>query len=178
MSEFEWFLYKEIKMSIIWEYQYYKMFGRIRFFKADRCINDESLRAFNKNKIDAKEIVSFDSGLFDLEEIKAYNNKHRAEQILLIMVRPDVNLIDEHLVSVIDVFTFCGYDLVEMNTCISAITNCGAYFDNAVDYGNLNEYGLLSNYLDAVKTQILLRDHYPDENHAYCEVVEVWRKLK
>lgn len=64
-----------------------------------------------------------------------------------------------------------------MNTCISAINNCGANFDNAIDYGNLNEYGLMSNYLDTVKAQILLRNNYPDENHAYCEVVEVWRKL-
>ena len=34
----------------------------------------------------------------------------------------------------------------------------------------------MSIYLDVVKTQNLLREHYPDENHAYCEVVEVWRK--
>jgi hypothetical protein len=166
-----------MKMAIIWKYQHCEMFGRTRFFKADRCINNESIRAFNKNKIDAKEIVSFDSGLFDLEELRVYNNKDIAEQILLIMVRPDVNIIDKHLVSDIDTFTFCGYDLVEMDTCISAITNCGVGFDNAVDYGNLNEYGLVPNYLDVVKTQILLRDNYPDENHAYCEVVEVWRKL-
>jgi hypothetical protein len=164
-------------MAIIWEYQHYEMFGRTKVFKADRCINNESMRAFNKNKIDAKEIVSFDSGLFDLEELRIYNNEYIAEQILLIMVRPDVNIIDEHLVSDIDTFTFCGYDLVEMDTCISAITNCGADFDNAVNYGDLNEYGLVSNYLDAVKTQILLRDNYPNENHANCEVVEVWRKL-
>lgn len=86
-------------------------------------------------------------------------------------------MIDVQTVDDIATFDFCGYDLVVMDTCISAITNCGAYFDNVIDYGNLNEYGLVSNYLDAVKTQILLRKNYPDENHAYCEVVEIWRKL-
>lgn len=153
------------------------MYGRTRFFKADRCINNESLRAFNKNKINAKEIVSFDCGLLDLQELREYNNEDLMEQVLLIIVRPDVDLIDEFIVKDIATFDFCGYDLVEMNTCISAINNCGANFDNAIDYGNLNEYGLMSNYLDTVKAQILLRNNYPDENHAYCEVVEVWRKL-
>lgn len=164
-------------MAITFEYQYYEMYGRIRFFKADRCINNESLRAFNKNKINVKEIVSFDCGLLGLQELKGYNNEEATEQILLIIVRPDVDIIDELIVKDIASFDFCGYDLVEMDTYISAITNCGTAFDNAIDYGELNEYGLISNYLDAVKTQILLRDNYPDENHAYCEVVEVWRKL-
>lgn len=65
------------------------------------------------------------------------------------MIRPDVDKLDKHLVNDIATFDFCGYDLVEMDTCISTITNCGANFENAIGYGNLND----------------------------CEVVEVWRKL-
>lgn len=164
-------------MAITWVYQYFEMYGRTRFFKADRCINNESMRTFNKNKINAKEIVSYDCGLLNLQELREYNNEVITEQILLIIVRPDVDMIDELIVKDIATFDFCGYDLVEMETCISAITNCGANFDYAIDYGNMNEYGLMSNYLDTVNTQILLRDNYPEENHAYCEVVEVWRKL-
>ncbi|MFA9378353.1 MAG: hypothetical protein ACERKZ_16655 [Lachnotalea sp.] len=91
-------------MAITCEYPYYEMYGRTRSFKADRCINNESMRAFYKNKINVKEIVSFDSGLLELQELREYNNEDVSEQILL-------------------------------------------------------------------------RDNYPYENHAYCEVVEVWRKL-
>ena len=158
-------------------YAYYEMYGRTRYFKADRCINIDSMNVFNKNKINAKEIVSFDCGLFELEEIRDYHNEYETDQILLIIIRPDIERIDEHTVRDIATFEFCGYDLVEMDTYISAITNCGAEFDNAINYEKLSEFGLISNYLVAVKTQILLRDNYADENHANCEVVEVWRKL-
>ena len=164
-------------MSIKLECEYWKMYGRTRFFKADRCINNESMRAFNKHKITAKEIVSLDCGLLELEEIGDCNNTYATGQILLIIIRPDIDRADEHIVRDIESYEFCGYDLVEMDTYTSAITNCGARFYNAIDYGNLNEFGLISNYLVAVKTQILLRSNYPDESHAYCELVEVWRKL-
>ncbi len=168
-------------MAIKWEYQHCEMYGKIRFFKADRCINNEDIRAYNKHRINAKEIVSFDCGLLELEEIKKYNGKEVAEQILLIIVRPDVDRVDanrmeENIVHDIATFEFCGYDLVEMDTCISAISNCGAGFENAIDYASLNEFGLISNYLVAVTTQVKLRDNYSYENHAFCEIVEVWRK--
>ncbi|MFA9466206.1 MAG: hypothetical protein ACERKN_18220 [Velocimicrobium sp.] len=164
-------------MAIKWEYWNCEMYGKIRSFKANRCINNEDIRAFNQNRINAAEIVSFDSGLLELEEIKEYNGEDVTEQILLIIVRPDVEKVDENLVYDIETFEFCGYDLVEMQTCISAITNMGAVFEHVIDYKNLNEFGLMSKYLDAVTTQIKLRDNYPYEDHAYCEIVEVWRKL-
>lgn len=164
-------------MSIKLEYCYYEMYGRIRYFKADRFKNEESFRAFNKHKLNTKEIVSLDCGLFELEEIKDCNNVQDTEQILLVIIRPDIEKVDKQIVREIDSFEFCGYDLVEVDTYISAITNCGAIFDKAIDYSKLNDFGLISKYLDAVKTQILLRDIYPDENHAHCELVEVWRRL-
>lgn len=109
--------------------------------------------------------------------MRDYHNEYVAEQILLIIVRPDIDRIDEYTVHDIATYEFCGYDLVEMGTYISAITNCGAEFDNVIEYGKLSEFGLIPNYLHAIKTQILLRNNYPDQNHAHCEVVEVWRKL-
>ncbi len=164
-------------MAIKLKYQNYEMYRKIRLFKADRCFNTEDIRGYNKNRINAEEIVSFDSGLFELEEIKKYNGKHECEQILLIIVRPDVERVNDNIVQDITAFEFCGYDLVEMDTYISAITNCGATFENAIEYGNLNEFGLISNYSVVVTTQIKLRDNYPYENHADSEIVEVWRKL-
>lgn len=164
-------------MSIKLEHVHYEMYGRVRFFKADRCMNNEFMRAFNKYKINAKEIVSLDCGLLDLEEIEYSGELYETEQILLVIIRPDIERVDKHILPNIENFEFCGYDLVEMETYISAITNGEARFDKAIDYENLNKFGLISNYLDAVKMQILLRNWYSNESHAHCELVEIWRKL-
>lgn len=154
-----------------------EMYGRPRLFQSDRCMNDEHLKAFNKNLMNGDEIVSFDCGLFEMEEVSEYTTDCEAEQILLIMVRPDVESMDEYIFSEINQFEFCGYDLVEFPTCTSALTNCGACFNKAVDYSSLNGYGLFSDYMESVMAQITLRKEYPEESHAYCEVVEIWRKL-
>lgn len=153
-----------------------EMYGKIRFFKADRCINTEALRKFNKNLIQVQEIVSFDTGLFEMEELEQYTAEIEAEQLILLMVRPDVEKIEKYQFREIESFEFCGYDLVEFPTCTSAITNCGGMFGEAIEYSRLNQYGLFSEYLEAVKSQIALREMYPEESHAYCEVIEIWRK--
>ncbi len=41
----------------------------------------------------------------------------------------------------------------------------------------LNRYGLISTYRDAVATQLNLYDEDSNEPHAYCEIVEIWRRL-
>ena len=74
-------------------------------------------------------------------------------------------------------FDFCGYDLIDPETAISAVTNCGADFDEGIDYAKLNEYGLFSDYAEAVRTQKALLKAYPEEPHADCVVIELWRKL-
>ena len=76
-----------------------------------------------------------------------------------------------------DGFEFCGYDLVETATAISAITNCGATF-NSVRYADLTKFGLIPTYKDAVLTQLALVEEDPDEPHAYCDIYEIWRKLE
>lgn len=44
--------------------------GIIHYFYSNRCENDEPLRNFNKNKIYAEEIVSFDCLLMNMEELE------------------------------------------------------------------------------------------------------------
>jgi hypothetical protein len=74
-------------------------------------------------------------------------------------------------------FEFCGYDLVETATAISAITDCGAEFES-IPYSLLTKFGLLPTYKDAVLTQLALVEECPDEPHAYCDIYEIWRKLE
>lgn len=79
-------------MSITTIQEEYLSYGMIRYFDADKCLNSDSLHAFNKGKIISEEIVTFDCGL-----------------------------------------------------------------------------------KEAVLTQLKLNDEYPDESHAYCELIEIWR---
>lgn len=71
-------------------------------------------------------------------------------------------------------FDFKGYDLVEDETCISAITNCGG-FDLAFSDDDLSACGLVSEHEAAYRIRDLLRKHYPDEPHAICAVWAIWR---
>lgn len=152
--------------------------GKIRYFKGDRLYNEKSLYEFNKGKISAKELVTFDSALMDLQEImidEIDDAKESVEQIVAIIIRPEIEV--SRVLENYSGFQFCGYDLVEAFSGISAITNCGADWGEVLDYSILNEYGLIPNYRNAVMTQLDLAEKYPEESHAYCEIVEIWRMI-
>jgi hypothetical protein len=71
-------------------------------------------------------------------------------------------------------FVFRGFDLVELQTGISALVNCGG-FDKAFARADLSEWGLLTDHAGASRAQRLLREEYPDEPHAACDVWAVWQ---
>ena len=79
-------------------------------------------------------------------------------------------------------FDFCGFDLADADCGVSAILNCGSftlgdYFSKAFDYRELNELGLIPDYESAVKIRQKLMDEYPDDDHAYCAVFAIWRRI-
>lgn len=73
-------------------------------------------------------------------------------------------------------FAFIGYDLLEgdLTGGTSALTNCGG-FEKAFAPSDLSEYGLVSDYDKAVQVNRLLREYYPDEPHAFCDMYALWR---
>lgn len=144
----------------------------IRYFAADRFFSNDK---FSRGKINCKEIVSFDCGLHEMNEIESLDSPlpPDTQQIMAVIFRPNIEPM-EHMERC--GFTFCGYDLVEEATSISAITNCGELF-TSVPYDKLTEFGLLPTYKDAVLTQLALIDEEPQESHAYCMICEIWRKL-
>jgi hypothetical protein len=71
-------------------------------------------------------------------------------------------------------FVFCGFDLVDEQGGISALTNCGG-FDMAFLPSDVSECGLLVDHAKAVAVQRLMRTEYPDEPHARCHVWAIWR---
>lgn len=73
-----------------------------------------------------------------------------------------------------DRFIFRGFDLVELQTGISALVNCGG-FSKAFASTDLSDCGLLADHGNAMFVQKLLRAEYPDEHHADCDVWAIWQ---
>ena len=71
-------------------------------------------------------------------------------------------------------FVFRGFDLVELQTGVSALVNCGG-FDRAFAPTDLSDCGLLTDHAKASGVQNLLRAEYPDEPHADCDVWAIWQ---
>jgi hypothetical protein len=71
-------------------------------------------------------------------------------------------------------FVFRGFDLVELQTGISALVNCGG-FDRVFAAADLSECGLLTDHAQALSVQRRLRGESPDEHHADCDVWAIWQ---
>ena len=71
-------------------------------------------------------------------------------------------------------FRFMGYELIEEQTNISALTNCGG-FPDAFSNEELNYCGLISEFERAKEVKRLLVEKYPEEAHADCEMFAIWR---
>ncbi len=70
-------------------------------------------------------------------------------------------------------FAFRGFDLIKLQTGISALVNCGG-FDKAFAPADLSDCGLLTDQARALSVQNLLRAEYPDEPHADCDLWAIW----
>lgn len=70
-------------------------------------------------------------------------------------------------------FIFKGYDLVD-DGLISALTNCGG-FPETFSNSELNEWGLIADYMRACEIKEKLKANNPMEPHAVCELYGVAR---
>ena len=147
----------------------------VRYFGSDRFFPNDSYKEFIGGKIDCKELVTFDCCLMNLYELEsaAAPLHPDTKQIVAVIFRPDIDPLDR---LEREGFEFCGYDLVEESISISAVTDCGGMFAS-IPYDRLTEFGLLPSYKDAALAQLALVEEAPDENHAYCMICEIWRKL-
>lgn len=69
-------------------------YGMVRYFKGDRLFNEKPLFEFNKGKIKAKELVTFDMALMDMVEINSADveeAKKNSEQIFAIIIRLEIH---------------------------------------------------------------------------------------
>jgi len=137
-----------------------------------------------------KEIVSVDIALFPEEEQIVLSEEQarnivveEENQVLRVFCMLDEkgNIDNPYIADQkINEFDFCGFDLAD--GWVSAILNCGSfascdYFSKAFDYQELNELGLISNYESAVQIRQKLMDEYPDDEHTYCAIFAIWRRI-
>jgi len=73
-------------------------------------------------------------------------------------------------------FEFIGYDLVDKDSGVSALTNCGG-FPKAFANGEPSEKGLLTAHERARAVQEALVREYPSEHHADCHLWAIFRSL-
>ncbi|MCU1286103.1 MAG: hypothetical protein JWO13_2453 [Acidobacteriales bacterium] len=71
-------------------------------------------------------------------------------------------------------FVFLGYDLVELATGISALSNCGG-FPDVFSGTELSSVGLIPSYTRAKQIQTKLRELRPEELHADCDLWAIFR---
>lgn len=69
---------------------------------------------------------------------------------------------------------FLGYELIERESGISALTNCSG-FPESFENQELNEFGLIPEYLRAKQVQTALLINNPDEPHANTELWAIWK---
>lgn len=74
-------------------------------------------------------------------------------------------------------FEFLGYDLVDVEGGVSALTNCGGFPDVFRNH-EISAKGLLKSYERAVEVQAKLRQLHPEEHHADCHVWAIARAVE
>jgi len=92
-------------------------------------------------------------------------------QILAVIREPDVSDVSVFKDSR---FIFKGYDLIDVETRISSLTNCGG-FDLAFQNTDLTESGLIFEMDQAYLVKELLLKNYRDQNHADYAVWAIWK---
>ena len=73
-------------------------------------------------------------------------------------------------------FDFLGYDIVDVQSTASALTNCGG-FPDVFDNRELSPKGLLTSYARASQVQSELRANHPDNHHARCHLWAIYRAI-
>jgi hypothetical protein len=71
-------------------------------------------------------------------------------------------------------FVFRGFDLVDEQGGNSSLLNCGG-LDKAFSNAELSEFGLIADYQRASDIRQALRENYPEERHAVCNIWAIWQ---
>ena len=88
------------------------------------------------------------------------------EARLLCVLRDPIGL--PILAAELNSFRFVGFDLVDAETGVSALSNCGGWPE--LDNAELSRWGLITDYHRAAQLQKELLRGHPEERHADCDL--------
>lgn len=116
---------------------------------------------------------NYQTGFFtSLEYVFKRLIKKENFNLLTVVVEPTQKC---ETIALID-YEFIGYDLLDQDFAISALTNCGG-FDETFLPSEMNRKGLIDNYEIAYSIKEKLLNNNPDEHHADTNVIAVWRHI-
>jgi hypothetical protein len=108
---------------------------------------------------------------YHLGYLKLRINNISRRNVLGLYRNPEVHITDAPAAGD---FRFVGYDLIEEQTQISALTNCGG-FPDVFSNEELNRFGLIDSFDRAFSVRRLLAELHPEEHHAQCQMYAIWR---
>lgn len=73
-------------------------------------------------------------------------------------------------------FCFLGFDLIEAESGISALSNCGGWPE--LDNRELSKWGLLEDHTRARELQTILPRNHPEEPHANCDLWAIFAEFE
>jgi hypothetical protein len=106
----------------------------------------------------------------NLDYVKKKITTNEKYNLLTISIEPE----EDCQKIIVDDFEFIGYDLLDFDFYISALTNCGG-FDETFSPSDLNDKGLIDNFQKAYDIKKRLLDNNPVEFHADTNVIAIWR---
>lgn len=159
-------------------WQKYIEFSRLSHLKElvslDGMLNEVLVEPDRDNSNDWNYIISdeeYETGFFTTLDYVLKNTKQTDRfNLLAVVIEPTQDCKNTKL----DEFEFAGYDLLDKDYSISALTNCGG-FDETFLPSDLNQYGLIDDYEKAFNIKERLLENNPEEHHADTNVIAVWR---
>ncbi len=147
----------------------------IELVSLDGMLNEVLVEPDHNNADDWNEIITddhYETGFFKtLEYVLSKVGNKGQFNLLTVAIEPTQDCTNIF----IDNFEFIGYDLLDKDYSISALTNCGG-FDETFLPAELNKFGLLDDYNKAYDIKDKLLKNNPGEHHADTNVIAVWRQ--
>lgn len=162
--------------SMSWEQyiKWSKLTHLTELVSLDGMLNEILIEPNRQNEEDWKYIVTdgiYETGFFSsLDYVLTRINYDDKFNLLALVINPatDCNYI------FLENYEFIGYELLDKDYCISALTNCGG-FDETFSPNDLNNFGLINNYEQAISIHKRLFENNPNEHHADTNIIAVWR---
>jgi len=143
----------------------------------DGMLNEVLVEPDRNNADDWNYIVTddhYETGFFTTLDYVLHKAKSKDRfNLLAVVIEPT----HDCRTVIVDGFEFIGYDLLDKDYSVSALTNCGGFDETFLPH-DLNKVGLIDDYDMAYDIKKRLFNNNPEEHHADTNVIAVWRHNK